>query len=328
MKRTGHLIEQITVPDNLRLAYWKSSRGKESKSEVKTYQKKLDKNLAVLRNQILTGNIDVGHYHYFTIYDPKERIICAASLPERVLHHALMNVCHEVFERFLMDDSFATRIGKGTYAALERAQVFQRQFRWFLKLDIKKYFDSIDHSVLMSLLAKKFKDEQLLNIFGQMLDSYHLEKGKGLPIGNLTSQYFANFYLGYADWYIKQNLKIPGYVRYMDDMVLWSNDKKQLKSVSKAIRIYLKNLLKLELKVSYLNSTEHGVDFLGYRLFKYETTLNKRSKKRFLQKFNRYKEQFEAGFFSESDYQAHLRPLFAFVNHAKTFEIRKKVLEK
>ena len=142
MKRENNLIEQIADPDNLRLAFWKARKAKDGKMEVAEYRKNLDKNLLLLRDNLLTGNVDVGNYYYFTIYDPKERKICAAAFHERVLHHAIMNVCHANFEKFQVYSSFASRLGKGTYAAIEKAKAYQQQFKWFLKLDVRKYFDS------------------------------------------------------------------------------------------------------------------------------------------------------------------------------------------
>ena len=191
MKRENNLIEKITEPDNLRLAFWKARKAKEGKMEVTEFRKELDKKLLTLQEELLSGNVQVGNYHYFTIFDPKERLICAASFKERVLHHAIMNICHVNFEKFQIFDSYASRLGKGTYAALERAKFFQVKYKWFLKLDVRKYFDTIDHCILKQLLAKRFKDLSLLNVFFNIIDSYETSTGKGLPIGNLTSHAFA-----------------------------------------------------------------------------------------------------------------------------------------
>lgn len=225
MKRENHLIARIADPDNLRLAFWKARKGKEGKIEVLCFRKSLDKNLLLLRDELLSGNIDVGNYNYFTIHDPKERLICAATFRERVLHHAIMNVCHANFEKYQIFDSYASRMGKGTFAALERAKGFQQKYKWFLKLDVRKYFDSIDHEKLKIMLVNMFKDKALLNVFNHIIDSYKTATGKGLPIGNLTSQYFANHYLAFADHYLKEKLQATAYIRYMDDMVIWANNK-------------------------------------------------------------------------------------------------------
>ena len=327
MKRANHLMSRIADPDNLRLAFWKAQRGKHGKREVEHFRKNLDARLLLLRRQIQTARIDVGHYHYFTIYDPKERVICAASFPERVLHHALMNVCHEVFENFQIWDSYATRLGKGTYAALYRAYAFQKRYRWFLKLDVRKYFDSIDHVVLQKLLQRRFKERRLLSVFEQIISSYETAPGKGVPIGNLTSQYFANYYLAYADRLVKEQLKVRAYVRYMDDMVLWGDDKALLKEAGRALQQFLRDVLQVELKVWCLNKSIHGLNFVGYRLFPDDIKLNNRSKRRFIQKMKTYWQKAESGVWTQKEYQNHILPVLAFAEHASTRALRKKVIE-
>lgn len=328
MKRASHLIAKIAEIDNLYLAFWKARKGKDGQLVVEEYRKDLQANLLLLRTQLLQFEVNVGHYHYFTIYDPKERIICAASFHERVLHHALMNICHPIFEDFQISDSYATRIDKGTYAALHRAEYFQKKYKWFLKLDVRKYFDSIDQQVLLGLLERRFKEKGLQSIFKQIISSYAVDVGKGVPIGNLTSQYFANYYLAYADRLVKERLKIPAYVRYMDDMVLWHNDKAVLKKAGKALAFFLKDELKLDLKVWNLNYTEQGLSFVGYRVFPGVTRLNKRSKARFARKMKSYWYKLEMGIWSQEEYQNHVLPLLAFASHASTEVLRRKIIKK
>jgi retron-type reverse transcriptase len=327
MKRENNLISLIAEPDNLRLAFWKARKSKEGKMEVAYFRKFLDKNLLTLRNELLSGNVQVGQYHYFTIYDPKERKICAATFRERVLHHALMNVCHANFEKYQIFDSYASRLGKGTYATLERASVFQYQYKWFLKLDVRKYFDSIDHAILKQLLVKRFKDKVLLQIFFQIIDSYQTLECKGLPIGNLTSQYFANHYLALADHYIKEKLQASAYVRYMDDMVIWSNDKNMLLKIGKDFQSFIKTELSLTLKPFCLNSTDKGLPFLGYMLFPKTVLLKNSSRKRFKAKLKQYTYKLNNAEWNQAEYQAHVLPLIAFAKHANTFNLRTKYNE-
>ncbi len=252
MKRYGNLIEDIAEYKNLNLAFYKASRGKQFKADVILYRKNLDQNLKKLQNQIITGNIDIGNYHYFKIYDPKERVICAASFPERVLHHAIMNICHQVFEQKLIHTSYATRPKKGIYKAIELAKKGIIKYQYVAKLDVRKYFDSISHKILMQKLEKMFKDPMLLYIFYQIIESYELKTPqvlenpaglkdlRGLPIGNLTSQYFANLYLSASDHFVKEKLKTPMYIRYMDDMLFFENDRDKLKNDIKILKIICK----------------------------------------------------------------------------------------
>jgi len=327
MKRVGFLIEKITDLNNLYLAYYKAAKTKQKKDEVILYKQNVYENLRNLQKQIKSSEIEIGNYKYFTIYEPKKRLICAASFPERVLHHALMNVCHQYFENRQINESYATRIGKGTYKAIEKAQYYSYRNKFYLKLDIRKYFDSIDHNILKQKLNTIFKDPVLLNIFEKIINSYHLNKEKGLPIGNLTSQYFANFYLSIFDSFAKQHLHIKAYVRYMDDVIIWSNNSQELTEIAKTVKLFLKENLNLDLKISYINTCKHGLNFLSYRIFNTHTELQQKSKKRFIKKLNMYDYKLKSGEFSQEDYQRHLMPLVAFTEHASAKGFRKKVFD-
>lgn len=326
MKRKNNLMFQIACFDNLHLAFYKAKKGKVTKQSVADYAAGLPDNLGLLRSQIINNNPDIGNYHYFKIYDPKERNICAATFQERVFHHALMNICHPFFEKFQIYDSYASRPGKGIYKALQRVSGFQKKYRWYLKFDIRKYFDSIDHTILLSLLARIFKDVGLLSIFKQIIDSYQVNPGKGVPIGNLTSQYFANHYLGILDHFVKDQLGIKGYVRYMDDFVLWHDDKIVLKEVGSEVIRFLAENLQLQTKSTSLLSTTSGISFLGYRIFKEKMYLTQRSKQRFRTKLARYRQYLENEIWSQTEFQHHATALFSFVNHADSLNFRRKVL--
>ncbi len=328
MKRKGYLIEPIAAMENLELAYYKAKKGKTAKKTVIEYGKNLRNNLKLLQNQILSGKVETGNYNYFTVYDPKKRQICAAPFGQRVLHHALMNICHPYFEKKQIEDSYASRIGKGTYAALDRARYFNRNNEWFLKLDVRKYFDSLSHDVMKHQLAAMFKDARLLKIFYDIIDSYSAVPGQGVPIGNLTSQYFANHYLSVADHFAKQDLPISGYVRYMDDMVLWHNDKKILLEAGHVFRQFMITELKLFLKPFCLNKREKGLPFLGYLLYPNQTRLGKRSKKRYIEKSKYFDDLLEQGIWSQKTYQKHLSALTAFTEHADAKAFRIHLLAK
>ena len=187
MKRQGQLLQQIADLKNLYEAFYKAQKGKVSKHYVRAYNQQLQQNLQRLQQQLLSGTVETGVYNTFTIYDPKKRLICATPFSQRVLHHALMNVCHASFEKRQIATSFASRPGKGTYSALDKAREYHRHYRWFLKLDVRKYFESIDHSILKQQLHRMFKDQALLLIFEHIIDSYSTAAGKSVPIGNLTS---------------------------------------------------------------------------------------------------------------------------------------------
>lgn len=327
MKRTGNLYWRIAEPRNLRLAFWKAQRGKSGKSDVIAFRRRLDSNLEALREQLLDHELSLGEYHYFTVYDPKKRRICAASFRERVLHHAIMNVCDEAFERYQIFDSYASRRGKGTHAALTRASEFTHRFRWFLKLDVRRYFDSIDHGVLEELLRRLFKDRDLLVLFDRIIRTYENAPARGLPIGNLTSQYFANHVLGVADHCCKEQLRLKGYVRYMDDMVLWHDDRAALLAAGRRLCDLIENRLRLTLKLFCLNRCSRGIPFLGYIVKPHTILLSARSRRRYVRQLRQAYGRLLQGKWDQREFAAHVQPLIAFTRHADARGFRRKIMQ-
>ena len=328
MKRANNLIPLIADPDNLRLAFFKAARGKTGSGRVAAYRARLDAALMDLRSQILDGRVRVGHYHYFNIYDPKERLICAADFGEQVLHHALMIICHDRFEAAQIHDSYASRPGKGLHAALRRATAFNRPGTWFLKLDVRKFFASIHHSTLKAQLKKMFKEKQLLRIFDQIIDSYGADAGRGLPIGNLTSQYFANHYLSGLDHFIKEELKCRTYVRYMDDLVLWHEDKNRLRAAHRSVSHFVEKKLKVCLKPEVLNQARRGLTFCGYVVYPFHIRLSRRSKQRYIKRIRELDEKHKTGQWDEAACQRRAQALISFTRHADSVRFRKNVLKR
>ena len=325
MKRAGNLLDRIADPENLYTAFWKSARHKEQKEDVQNYREHLDRNIHLLQDQLYSGNLDIGNYHYFTIYDPKKRMICAAAFPERVLHHAIMNVCHDYFEKYQIYDSYETRINKGTHKALQRALFFHSRQDKYLKLDIHKYFDSINHRVLKAQLEMIFKDYRLLSLLYRIIDTYETLPGTGLPIGNLTSQYFANHYLAGFDHFVKEKMRIKSYVRYMDDMIIWFNKPFTGEKILTDVSEYISDHLNLSLNRSIQNNCNHGVTFLGYRLLTDHIELASKSKKRFVRKISTYEEFLNRGIWSQQDYQRHVTPMISYTEHASAKGFRRKI---
>ena len=288
------------------------------------YTAHLDDNLLLLQRQIISCCVDVGHYHYFKIYDPKERMICAAPFAERVLHHAVMNVCHPYFDRILVYDTYATRLDKGTHKAIERGREGCRKYKYVAKLDVRKYFDSVRHQDLKNKLARLFKDKQLLTILDRLIDSYEKTSGRGLPIGNLSSQYFANLYLSDIDHKIKEVLKVPVYVRYMDDMLLFGNDKSELYGQVNVIQRWMDEI-GLQLKPVQLLRTEQGVLFLGYRLYPHKLLLAGRSKRRFRRKLQQADKALLNGDWDERTYLNRVLPLLAFMDKAYSRQYKQRL---
>lgn len=316
VKRVGILMPRIASIDNLHEAFLRASRGKTGEKTVIDFRLHLDDNLRCLNNDFLNGSYRLGAYHFFTVFDPKRRTICAACFRDRVAFHAMMRICHPVFDNFQIFDSYASRIGKGTYKALERAESFAQQYKWFAKMDVRKYFDSIHHEVLLSQLCRLFKDKQLLVIFRDIIDSYETTLYRGLPIGNLTSQYFANHYLAVADHYAKEQMHALAMVRYMDDVLLFDQDKERLKEKVEQYTGFVENSLKLSLHPPVLNMTSKGIPFLGYVAYPQGLRLNGRSKHRFRKKMQDLKEILATDKIGQEKYADRATCLFSFVNKA------------
>jgi len=327
MKRSGKLYRRIIEWDNLLCAFYNAARGKRLRPDVVLYEKNLYENLKTLQTHLINQTVPLGNYRFFKIYDPKERLICAAPFEERVLHHAIINITGLVFERLQIYDSYACRKGKGTNAALLRALYFTKQYPYFLKLDMKKYFDSISHSKLTALLAAKFKDKTLLNLFDRLLASYCVTEGYGLSIGNLTSQYFANFYLGAFDHYAKEKMQVKGYVRYMDDVLLFANTMQEIKDILHTAKHFLEEVLLLTLKEETIGKTASGVPFLGFLLKPQGIYLSQKKKKRLKNRIKQYRYKLESGEWNEGEYALHITPVFAHVAVSRCRHYCNRVLQ-
>lgn len=313
MRRVGHLFDRISDYENLREAYRRAVQGKRDRSETIRFAINLDDQLQQISAALQQGTISVGNYQQFVIHDPKMRIITAPGFAERVLHHAILNVCEPVFERTLIDDTFACRRGRGRLVALQRAREFAHRFPFYLKFDIRKYFDSIPHLELMGRLSGIFRESRLLALFERIIHGFRGELGVGLPIGSLTSQHFANCYLGTFDRYAKETLRIRGYVRYMDDMVFWGASAQALRAIAEDCRGFLSQTLRLSFKAEpEINRTVHGVDFLGSRLFPTHLELNHRSRIRFRRQLSLLEAAWNEGQISDRELQQRTTSLLAF----------------
>jgi len=311
-------LEQIADIETLNEAFLRAVRGKRETAETFAFRDKLQTELIQLRSRILEENLELGRFRSFTIHEPKERRIHAPCFRERVLHHALLIACEGDFDRWLISDSFACRKGKGREAALLRAEHYAQRYPWFLKLDVRKYFDSIPHATLLARLERGFRDVRVFSLFERIVRSYEHSLGRGLPIGSLTSQHLANFYLGPADRFIKESLRLPGYVRYMDDMALWLGDQRLLGQVRRNVRDYLCEELGLELKDSWhLQPSWRGMNFLGYRVFPGGSQVNKSSRRRFVRRWRWLEQALERGELCEQEAQNRCSAMVAFLKVAR-----------
>ncbi len=305
MKRTANLFEQISDFNNLRLAYLKALKGKRHTPAALIFDLKADENLYKIKTKLENGNLKIGTYRQFKIYDPKERIITAASFEDRIVHHAVMNILEPIFEKQFIFHTYACRKNKGSHKAIYYAFKKAKSCKYFLKLDVKKYFDSIFHEKLKILLKKILKDEKTLNILFLIIDSYQVTPDRGLPIGNLTSQFFANYYLSPLDHFVLENLKPAGYVRYMDDIIIFASSKSQLKNIFLQMKNFVSDF-SLTFKQPVINSCKNGIPFLGYSISDKKIKLLNKNRRRKIKRIKLLIHEFKNKIIPETEFSTRL----------------------
>jgi hypothetical protein len=325
VKRRGGLFDAITSYHNIRLAFLKTLRGSRRSRAVIGFCRDTDANLAALRDKLLRSDCGWGGYRSFLITDPKLRVISTAPLEQRIMHHAIMNVLEETLTRPLIDNSFACRKNKGTHAAVRYAFKQCKAYSHFLKLDIKKYFDSIHHDTLKNLLRRFIKDPRVLKMLDDIIESYRTSDGRGIPIGNLTSQFFANLYLSPLDHYILEELRPAAYCRYMDDFVLWSGSNKQLQSFLQNIEQFTAEKLYLDLKPAVSGAVKNGLPFLGFLVKDSGIYLLKKSKRRVITRIKEINAQLDSGIIDEAKAAQRAQSVLSAISLARTNRLRRRI---
>ena len=276
---------------------WNEFRlGKENKLDVQEFGLDLEDSIFELHDDLKNNNYVHSPYQSFYLHDPKLRHIFKAKVRDRILHHAIVKVISPIFEKSFIFDSYSSRKNKGTHKAIERFRYFARRLSrnnsrtiWILKCDIKKFFDSVDHDIIIDQVKSKVKSAEAVELVRNIVSSIKTSKKGGIPLGNLTSQLFSNIYLDNLDQLIKRQLRIKYYLRYNDDFMFLSPDKHFLENLIPVVGAFLKEKLNLELhpqKVTIKNWGQ-GVDFLGYIIFPHHTILRTKTKQRMLRKIRK-----------------------------------------
>ncbi|MCS6880445.1 MAG: reverse transcriptase domain-containing protein [Oscillochloridaceae bacterium] len=347
MKTYKHLFERVCSFDNLWVAFHRARLGKRSKAEVAAFEYHLERNLFTLERELRAGEYRPGGYRHFYIFEPKKRKISAAPFRDRVVHHALCNVIEPIFDRRFIHNSYACRIGKGTHAALDRDQDYARRYRYVLQGDIVQFFPSVDHQVLRGLLARRIADPQVMALIDLILASgagvleseytpqwfpgddllTPFERARGLPIGNLTSQFWGNVYLHELDNFVNQDLRTGAYLRYADDWLLFSDDKARLHTWREAISNFLVGLrLVLHDRKTQIYPTATGVPFLGFRLYPEHRRLKRPNVIRFKRRMRRLFHRFADGQIPLERVQASINGWVAHAAHGSTYRLREQLL--
>ena len=316
MRRVNHLFPDFCTFSNLLLAWRKTRQGSGRSAQSAYFFQELEKELFALQADLASGAWQPRPYRYFDIFDPKHRSIAVSDYRDRVVHHALINIMEPIFEQVFIQDSYATRKGKGVHAASFRAQYFLQNHEHYLKTDVEKFFDSVDHEILLKIIARKIKDRRLLAVCETII-RHGGTGGVGLPIGNRTSQFFANVYLDPLDHFLKDRCRVKGYVRYMDDFVIFENDPDRLKTIKKEIAVYLENTLHLQLKpaATFFNRRANGLPFLGRRIFPGIIRLRTENLRRITQRIEFREKQIRAGDISEEAFLHSMNSYWAMLSY-------------
>lgn len=328
MKRINNLFFQFCSFQNLLSAWRKTRRGSAKNVESAAFFLNMEKELFALQAELRSGEWSPVPYRFFEIRDPKQRTIAVSTFRDRVVHHALVNVLEPVFEKIFIKDSYATRKGKGVHAAVWRAQHFLRGHKWFLKTDVEKFFDSVNHDVLYGILCRRIKDRRLLAVCDTII-RHGGKEGCGLPIGNRTSQFFANVCLDPLDHFVKDRCGERGYVRYMDDFVVFQNDKIRLKALRIEIAGFLEEKLQLYLKPSatFLQARQNGLSFLGRRIFPGAVRLRPENLRRIMRRVRVREAQWRDGDLDETAFLHSMNSDWAMLSYyPSTFPLRQSLL--
>lgn len=288
MKRYGNLFEKICSVENLNLADSIARKGKKNQYGIQVHDRTREANIEALRHALLNYSFRTSEYTTFKVYEPKEReVFRLPYYPDRIVHHAIMNVLEPIFCATFTADTYSCIKGKGIHAAVrgvKKALKNEADTTYCLKLDVKKFYPSIDHTILKVMLRRKIKDNDLLWLLDEIIDS-----AEGLPIGNYLSQYFANYYLTFFDHWLKEVKKVRFYFRYADDLVILHQDKSYLHTLLSEISDYMKTNLNLTIKENYqvFPVAARGIDFVGYRFYHTHTLLRKAIKQNFARMLSR-----------------------------------------
>ena len=345
MKRYGNLWPQIVDFDNLLLAARLAQKGKRFRGNVLEFNHTLERELFRLQWELKSRTYQPGGYRTFEIKDPKSRIISAAPYRDRVVHHALCNVIMPLLEPTLIGQTYANRVGYGSHRALMQFTGWARKYRYCLQCDVRKYFPSIDHAILKAQLRRKIKCPDTLWLIDTVIDASNeqipvieyfpgdtlltpVERPKGLPIGNLTSQSFANLYLSPFDHFVKERLKLKQYLRYVDDFSAFSNDWKELADARVEMEAYLAKLrLKMHPIKSQLFETRYGANFVGFRVLPDRIRVRSDNLRRSRKRMKELQQLYATGEIGLDELVQRIRSWEAHLLHGDTYRLRRKLFD-
>ncbi|MCI0494713.1 RNA-directed DNA polymerase [candidate division KSB1 bacterium] len=346
MKRYGNLWEQLISFKNVFEAFTNAIKGKGTKPYVLEFIQNFEHNILTLQEALTTKSYQPGDYTTFLIYEPKKRMISAAPFVDRIVHHCLINVIGPIFEPAFIAQSYANQVNKGTHRAIRDVQAAMRLHDYVLHCDIRKYFPSIDHDILKNLIQRKIKDPDVLWLINLIIDSSNpqepvidyfpgddlltpAERRRGLPIGNLTSQFFANVYLTGFDHFVKEQLGCRFYFRYVDDMAVVDSDKNYLWDICHEMGRYLESLrVRFHPHKQHVRPVNRGVRFLGQVLYPARRMLPKRNIRRFMQQMKKFQQRYAEGTVTFEEINHSFQSWLGHAKQANTLALRRGLIKK
>ena len=317
MKTYKHLWEQFISKENFELAVKKAVKSKKNKRQTKFFLQNKDALLEKLRDDLIHDRFKTSKYRVFNVFEPKKREIYELPLyPDHIVHHALINVLGPIWQKRFIKDSYACIPGRGIHSAAQQAMLFVKKYKYVLQCDVRKFYPSIDHNIMMDIVTKKIHDRKILRLLRKIV--FSLPGGKNLPIGNLTSQWMGNLYLTELDLFIKHNLKCANYLRYSDDFCVFHNDKDFLNNIRYWVDDFVQQNLNLKLSKAIIKPAE-GMIFVGFRLFKKFILLRQRTVKKIKHRMHIL---FRKSAWSDSDV-ASVASMCGVMGWAKTYNLKK-----
>lgn len=347
MKQEKDLWRKIVTFENLHLAYKSAAKGKRFRDEVLAFSDCLEENLFDLQKDLINGTYRTGGYREFFVYEPKKRLVMALPFRDRVAQWAIYRIINPIFAKGFIEDSYACIEGRGIHSAAKRLQYFARLVEhqnngkgYYLKLDISKYFYRIDHDVLMNIIRRRFREKELVDLLEKIIRSDipfglpvgaspgEVERihGVGMPIGNLTSQMFANVYLNELDQYIKRELKAHCYVRYMDDMVIMAGSKAELHEYRRKIEKFLNEKLRLNLnEKTVIRPLTLGVEFCGYKVWASHIMLKKATALKMKRRLKKLQKDYSDGLLTLEDVKMSLASYHGMLVHCDSYHLSREI---
>ncbi|TSC92681.1 MAG: hypothetical protein Athens101428_814 [Candidatus Berkelbacteria bacterium Athens1014_28] len=328
MVGSDHLFEKVISIENLLKAWAEFADGKKNRPDVMLFAQNLMSNILELNKDLNNFQYQHASYEQFNITDPKPRIIHKATVRDRLLHRAVYRVLYPLFDQTFIFDSYSCRENKGTHRAFFRLVDFSKRVScnnthvsWALKCDIRKFFHSIDQKILIKLLVQRIEDGRLMNLLKKLIESFECSLGKGMPLGNLTSQLFANIYLDSLDKFVKHKLKVKYYLRYADDFILLTENRELLLEYLKNIESFLSEQLKLSLHPDkiILRKLNWGLDFVGYVAYPKFNLPRRRTVQRIFVKLEKIKVQ------KTEQFNRSLQSYLAHLKHVDTYKLSAKI---